>query len=401
MSLNDLEDKLPELMNRAARGVAPSADPMISLRHRLAAEDHRNTARSFPRMLAPVSLVVVIVVLAGSMALLRNARVLGAVSSSHAKPTPTATATPAPGVTVNGITIKILKAYADTTRTLVEYSLSGGPASYFDGPMLRDASGQVYSEWGEQALNGWTSLDPNAAFLTNTAFTPLPASDLGHAQTLSFVINEVIPFGDNGVGQGPLSGPAIKGPWIVPFTVTPVPARSTSLTIAPITHDGITITPTEVDVTSNTAIAFDGNHSFARVILHMSGFPAQASLTNMIDTATFAYCFTPQRTFCHGLNLPGRILLSTGGGGIAQIPACIYPVNPSLELDKDGQPLLKMFGPSRSADFEVTFLVPQTQASTATLVIDNLQYFFLATPPPYPYKGTVVSGTWSFTIPLG
>lgn len=419
-NLDNLDGALRRLFARAADDITPRSDVTDvtddveqSLAQVRGARPHTAGART--PIAATLSACLVVALLAGLFVWFRPAG-LAPIGASSATPgqTPSGGAapqdaipiprcggdaapwapTPPPGTpdhsvvvnrsaTANGITWHILSAYADATGTAVSYEILPNPhpksnAMQPSQPVLVDGRGAQYP-----VIAGGVRSD----FVPFEVFAPLPQDALGTPQTLTISTAQIDTMGATGAMS------AVKGPWQISFTLTPVAGQSVPLHLAPVTHHGLTIQPLRVDV----APPGGGIGTIAggvRLTVRFSGLDPR---TNALDFGGFLYTY----------NLGGGSA-ACGGGALELIPNTgLPPMQPSWIVQENASPIQAVpngtyyspVGPSGTLDVEAIFVnfAPQLSSGTAvTLGIDRVEAD--TTVPGHAITGMTYHGPWTFPI---
>jgi hypothetical protein len=142
--------------------------------------------------------------------------------------------------TVGDITLTVNAAYADATRTLVRFQTNRIDHAFPRFITLIDSKGARYPrlEGGGYFLGAGESV---------VEFAPLPSSLLAARQRLVLYTPGME---DIQTGDPESTDPHIvaTGPWATCFSVTPARGTTLSLQQKPVTAQGITITPLQLDV---------------------------------------------------------------------------------------------------------------------------------------------------------
>ncbi|HUY79771.1 MAG TPA: hypothetical protein VMV29_23570 [Ktedonobacterales bacterium] len=284
------------------------------------------------------------------------------------------------------VSIEVMDAYADTVRASVELRVKvthaqiphGSPTTY-SAPVAVAAVGSTLTyapghTEGELAGYGSGTVSTGAdkeVFI----FQPLPASLGGAQRTLTLTITQVMLSDSHGHSA------LIDGPWNVPVTVTPQPTHTITFHVAPITHQGITVRPVQLNVAPAVSV-FDGLQGGEQLILRVSGLPTTMKLSDLV-------AFSLNMRFANG---GGASSTPSGGGRLTlenQQPGMIDVAG----YDVYGQDSAQEVGPSGAATLEVSFTGPALATLTGMqpLVIDE-----------FGVNGSspVFVGPWTFQLPL-
>lgn len=255
-----------------------------------------------------------------------------------------------------GITITLLRVYADATQTVVTYTASpdGGGSLAFNAA-LYDAAGVRYGPFS----GGGVRLS-NGHYLNTMVFQPLQQSDLGAPQRLTFRVTSIM--------APPYSGASstVNGPWNIPFIMTPEAGTAIPLSLPAQTHDGVTIQLEEMDV-APAGGGLDGQSGGVRVRYRISNLPAAASVgavlsypTSFVETNSYS-ASGPGSFACHNL-LTLRL-----ANGQTTVPGAIVPVAPVAS----GDVLRQTVGASGSVEAEAVFFAPAPTGSV-TFTINSV-----------------------------
>lgn len=285
------------------------------------------------------------------------------------------------------VSIEVMGAYADTARASVELRVKvthaliphGSPTTYSapvavgtTGATLTYAPGHTESE-----LAGYGSGDPaTGSDVEVYIFQPLPVSRGDAKRTLTATITQVLLSDSHGHSA------LIDGPWTVPFTVTPQPTRTITFHVAPITHQGITVRPVQLNVAPAVSV-FDGLHGGEQLILQITGLPATMKLSDLA-------AYGASMRFANG----GSTSSTPSGGGLLTLENQQPGLIDVAGYDVYGQDSAQEVGPSGAATLEVSFIGPALATLTGTqpLVIDQIGMSDGSSP--------VFTGPWTFQLPL-
>lgn len=386
--LPDFEDRLRALLARTAEAIPAETDLTERVRQAYARDNLRRPsgAAGARPVLATVAAVMVVALLAGVLTFVRP----GGAAWHAGGPTATATATsqqvmvvppdcspsglsnlPPPAGTVDGsvavgrsashhgITITIDRAYADATQTVITYQMQ----TTLNPPLpvtavLIDAQGHRYVEMA----GGW-----DIRYGGHYIFSPLPRAELGTPQTLTFVTQQMQTIN----GRGAM----VDGPWEIPFSLTPAAGTSVALSIAPVTHNGLTIQPLRLDV-APAGGGLDGQPGGARVVLRLSGLAPRMLVTDIPGFAT---------VFVDGDGVPTA---RCGGGLLALVRPNGQQILPGFV-----QPFAQTVGPSGTTDLEALFYAPIQVGTSVTLYVDHASAQLAGTTIPQ-----LIDGPWVFRL---
>ena len=264
MSRPSFEDHVRRMLNDMAADIPAESDLTARIRHRQRQSSAAAASRATHRALSPrgilpaIAAVLVVTLLAATFFWFGPGGKAGIGAVPTVTPTRPASQLPPdpwcgwegpPGsidtppdasqpiagrTSDHGITITLLRAYADATLTIVSYRVA--PTSY--APFvasLVDAYGTHYPAFG----NGYADRDQT---IQTAYFAPLPPNQLRVSQTLRFTTQSM-----QNLDADPGSNVTL-GNWQVSFTFTPVAGQLSALAIPAATHDGLTIQPLRVEV---------------------------------------------------------------------------------------------------------------------------------------------------------
>gem|GEM_PF-7048543 len=109
-------------------------------------------------------------------------------------------------------------------------------------------------------------------------FTPLTNGELSGRQSLTLTIQRLYV-------QGVPFGAFIDGNWTIHFQVAPTSGRVIPLSVAPVARHGVSVQSIRLDVAPNNA-AFDGFRGGERLLVRISGLPAQMPLSEVTAFST-------------------------------------------------------------------------------------------------------------------
>lgn len=395
----EFEDRLRTLLARAAEVIPADTDLSARVRHAHAQGMRRGGAgggASSRHLLATIAAVLVVGLLAGVLTFARPGRsrqpvggVTGAstttattVSTQVIVPpicrpldpsTPPSVATPdgtpidhsvAIGrhASLNGITLTIDRAYADTTQTIVSYHMQTNinPPLPYTGVFLSDALGHHYVSYS----SSW-SMDRGGTFV----FPPLPPEKLSTPQTLTFVAPQMLL--PNPTKPGP--GANVDGPWQITFSLTPVAGTSVALHSTPLTRNGLTVQPLRLDV-APAGGGLDGATGGARAVVRLSGLVPGGQLSDLSFDAI--------------LTLGGGSSSNCGGGLLELVLPNGRQIMPGFV-----HPLEQTVSSSGTVDLEALFFTPIPSGTRITLYLDRLPVQIAGAA-----KSTQISGPWEFQL---
>jgi hypothetical protein len=167
----------------------------------------------------------------------------------------------------------------------------------------------------------------------------------------------------------------VDGPWEIPFSLTPAAGTSVALSIAPVTHNGLTIQPLRLDV-APAGGGLDGQPGGARVVLRLSGLAPRMLVTDIPGFAT---------VFVDGDGVPTA---RCGGGLLALVRPNGQQILPGFV-----QPFAQTVGPSGTTDLEALFYAPIQVGTSVTLYVDHASAQLAGTTTPQ-----LIDGPWVFRL---
>jgi len=331
-----------------------------------------------------ISLLVVIALIVGFFAILHMQRPIGAPMRQRG---------PCTQVTINSTpctlhdahaTISVSEVYADPTRisiglhvTLTNARIPYGNPIQHSQPVdftlmnfsLHDAQGHPFT-W---VFASATQRFPQNAFDVTYFFAPLALSQLGGRQSLTLAIHRLLLIGAPGYAF-------IDGNWTLHIRAVPQGGRVIPLSIAPVTHHGVTVQPIRLDVAPDET-AFDGFRGGERLIVKVSGLPAKMSLS---EVAAFS----------------AQISYPDGGSGDSQLATSLlferqepaYVTIAGYDPTSSQNPTV---GSSGAVTLEVIFIGPPLPNLTG---VQSLYINQFGTPG---YNYPPIPGPWEIQIPLG
>lgn len=430
------EEHVANLLSRTARVARPNPALGQHVRQRLANVDGslsrpRAVARFWPMVTQFGSIAVATLVVGAVVAVLLTQggkaphHTIGASTASATATFGPATAPcsdPTPGgsrypyivppdhsvainrsATASGVTITLDRAYADATQTVILFHTVGAATeANYDLPtmFLIDVSGARYHtvSIGDANAQGYSGK-------SIARFPPLPQSELGRPQRLTFSFDRLIGGpSQSGVASTPIS---TVGPWQIPFTITPVAGTTIPVTLPAQTHDGITIQVESVDI-APAGGGLNSQNGGARIHVRVSGLPEKMVLT---DLGEFSTAFSEGPDGGGESSSPGSL---PGAMGCPELDLQYFsglPILPGF-IEVNGSDILSLHpsedpatwsrvGPSGSAELDVLFYGPFTDGKMV-LTIDGIR---ISTPESGAANGTrtdlrVAHGPWVFSIPL-
>lgn len=282
-----------------------------------------------------------------------------------------------------GVTVTIQRVYADATQTVITYTSSSGYSAFED--TLDDASGARYG-----AFSGGGVRSANGQHMNVEVFQPLPQSELGSPQQLTFRITKLM--GQTSGSEGS-PAPIVNGAWNIPFTVTPAAGMAIPLSLPAQTHDGVTIQLEELDI-ALAGGGLDGQSGGVRVRYKVSNLPPTMLLSTVMEYPT--YFATANSASGSGISTGAachNLLTMQLANGQATVPGMIT----AMASRAPGDMMIQQVGADGSAELEAVFFAPAAQGSVTVTINQmaigefrdgNLTYTRIA------------QGPWVFTAPL-
>jgi len=245
-----------------------------------------------------------------------------------------------------------------------------------DMTYLVDSQGRRYAVLAATQVDGEGLLE----------FIPLGSDALRSEQTLTLVVQGMIPTG---------TGSPITGPWHISFQLRPQAARSITFAATPMTRDGVTMQPERLDLTP----------AGARLLVRMSGLAADTSLFGLTrfvqHGADSVVGCPPGSSTCvtSSSTSEGALLRLQGPSQQVLEPSSVAVVGPGTS-DVGAIPTASQtVGPSGSVLIEVLFFTPlHATSGTARLTIDQLA--LRSTQVNASGQEQVVTGPWTFEFAL-
>ena len=292
------------------------------------------------------------------------------------------------------VTINVGQTYADPTRTVAliqinpkDLALPLGHAGALIQPntilwtlwaSLVDSHGHVY--YSNDLSDNTRAPGGGLSTAAYAEFDPLPQTMLSAPQTLTLRIPEIVlayPLSESNT----LGNLTLRGQWTATIQVTPHAGRSIALSVAPQTHNGITVQPLRLDIGPQES-QFDLLTGGERLTLRISGLPAD---TYLYSVANIAHSYTRSDGTGAGGGVPGSSLTFEG-----HEPAILAVIGASGNASSITAATV---GPTGTLDLEVIFLSPRLPRLTGT---QKLTLSAIRIGP-----AQVVKGPWIFEVPLG
>lgn len=374
MLQHEFPEKLREMLSRASQDIPDHLDLFPRIHQPLQSEQPRQLPRpglfgqKKSRLLA-VAILVVLLISGFAYAIPPVFQWLGDQSLQ------TITLSNATAInqqtTSHGITLQLDQAYADGARTAVTFHVTSSSSlqAVPDDRVLVDATGQMY-----RLIDGRQYKHEGLV-----EFFPFSTQQLGHSQSVTFVVHQMWLTGYNTHGH------LVAGNWKITFSIIPRAGHLLSLRIAPSTHAAITLRPTLIEQ------APSGLHLFIQI----SGLAPDISLNTLTQFAT--------RQVYSG-NTPDGLGIGTGvlgEGALLQMqlsngqvlePVRVDVQEPTSTLQIPDHPV----GATGTTTLDVLFLtsLSDTQA-VAMLTIDHLHIALVG-----GANSQQANGPWTFSIPL-
>ncbi len=308
MSESNFENDLGDMLRSTADAVSPATDLIGAVKQRVRQHPtphHTSPVRRYGRVIAGLSAAVIVAAIGGLLIHLHSQQLVNgqtltpacvatAGTDMYHSGTGSPTAQPwsdglvgqVPPVTDQDITLHVTGADADAIGTTIMVSISSpdyamqlklNSPTILD-PSITDANGHMYS-----LIDNFYSYElslPEKAGGT-FIFAPLSPDQLRQPMRFTFTSHHVIPVnGDphSGIPSG-VPGKQVVGTWQSTFTVNPVAGNFHQLQSSQVAEQGVCVQLQSLEF-APTTLRYGYQHSGVRLILIMSGLPADTSLAS-------------------------------------------------------------------------------------------------------------------------
>jgi hypothetical protein len=299
--------------------------------------------------------------------------------------------------TASGITLTVTAAYADATRTLVRYHTNRTDEAVPHWIALIDSEGNRY-----RMLYGLGY--HQGAQESFAEFAPLPSSLLSGTQRLILYVPDM---------ENPLVDDnhiVATGPWAACFTVTPARGTSLQLEQTPVTAQGITITPLQLDIAPPNTQP-DLVNGGARVTVRLSGLDPNTLVDNLhlFDSAlTFGPQTPPYNEFSVGGEIQGQghVSFAAAPAIAAVVPTeewvpTTWVTGPGMSPSDDTlRAIQQTVGKSGETELQIIIFGPlkASMEKPTTMTFTRLPIATLQ--PDGSIQEQPLDGEWQFHIPL-
>jgi hypothetical protein len=283
-------------------------------------------------------------------------------------------------VTAQGLTVRLEQVYADAARTVLTMQISSSGANQatprLDTTYLADSQGRKYPLLTSSQVQGDGLYE----------FVPLPNEALNAQQTLTLVVQEMLPGS---------AAPPVAGPWQITFHVQPHNGRSIPLALTPQIHNDVAIQPERLDLAP----------AGIRLAVRISGLKADTSLAALANfteqSGDIIVGCPPGSDSCVSTSSTGNgaLLQLRGPDGTVLMPNWVVVQDESSQGVGSIPGAGQVVGANGTVVLEFLFSQPfHATQGTVHLAIDQLHLASGSASSQAPEQ--IVSGPWTFSLPL-